>query len=105
MIFHLFFLIFSADCDIILYNRKFRQEKVQLFCVMKGKGDLAMSFIGGIALFVVIYVIIVVVARRNMNHNYTIGSGMFKMSDDNLQKGEHLDSADYNYYDNKGVLK
>ena len=72
---------------------------------MKGKGDLVMSLIGGIALVVVVYVIIVVVARRNMNHNYTVGSGLFKMSDNNLQKKEHLDSADYNYYDNKGILK
>ena len=66
------------------------------------------EIIGNIALcvaFIVVIILIVVLARRNMNHNYTIGSGMFKMSDDNLQKDEHLDSADYNYYDNKGIFK
>ncbi len=66
------------------------------------------EFLGNIALgvaFIFLIIVFVVIARRNMNHNYTIGSGMFKMSDDNLQKDEHLDSADYNYYDNKGIFK
>ena len=46
---------------------------------------------------------LIVAARRNMNHNYTIGSGMFKMSEGNLEKGKHVDPADYNYYNNKGI--
>ena len=64
-----------------------------------------MSFIGGIVLFIVVYAIIIMVAKRNANHNYTLGSGVFKNSKNNLQKEEHLDTADYNYYDNNGVLK
>ena len=47
------------------------------------------EIIGNIALcvaFIVVIILIVVLARRNMNHNYTVGSGMFKMSEDNLQK-------------------
>lgn len=63
------------------------------------------SLIGSIALAVGLLVLIAVLAKRNMNHNYTIGSGMFKMSDDNLNKDEHLDAADYNFYDDKGILK
>lgn len=66
------------------------------------------EFLGNIALwvaFIVLIIVFVVIARRNMNHNYTIGSGMFKMSEDNLQKDEHLDSSDYNYYDSKGIFK
>lgn len=59
---------------------------------------------GGIFL-IGLLIVIVVLARRNMNHGYTIGSGMFKMSDDNLEKDKRMDSADYNYYDTKGILK
>ena len=64
-----------------------------------------MSFIGGIVLFIVVYAIIIMVAKRNANHNYTLGSGMFKNSENNLRKEEHLNTVDYNYYDNNGVLK
>ena len=63
------------------------------------------SLIGSIALAVGLLILIVVRARRNMNHNYTIGSGMFKMSEGNLEKGKHVDPADYNYYNNKGILE
>ncbi len=63
------------------------------------------ELIGGFVLVVALIIVMVIIARRNMNHNYTIGSGMFKMSQDNLEKDEHLDSADYNYYDDKGILK
>ena len=40
------------------------------------------EFLGNIALgvaFIFLIIVFVVIARRNMNHNYTIGSGMFKM--------------------------
>ncbi len=46
-----------------------------------------------------------IIARRNMNHNYTAGSGMFKRSDDNLKKQEYVDPSEYDYYNNDGVLK
>ena len=45
------------------------------------------------------------IARRNINHGYTSGSGMWKNSDNNLEKDKHLDPADYNYYDDKGIMK
>ncbi len=49
-------------------------------------------------------VLAVVLGCRNANHNYTIGSGLFKESDENLQKGEHLDPADYQYYNHQDKL-
>ncbi len=63
------------------------------------------ELIVGVVLGIALLIIIAVVAKRNMNHNYTIGSGMFKMSDDNLEKDKHVDTADYNYYDNDGIMK
>lgn len=51
---------------------------------------------------VVLILALVIVARRNMNHNYTIGSGMYKMSDNNLEKDKHVDPADFDYYNSKG---
>ena len=63
------------------------------------------ELIGGVIAAAVILISLIVVAKRNMTHNYTIGSGMFKMSDNNLEKEKHLDSVDYNFYDDKGVLK
>lgn len=63
--------------------------------------ELIISIVVAVALLV----LIVILAKRNMNHNYTIGSGMFKMSDENLEKGKHVDPSDYNYYDDKGILK
>lgn len=62
------------------------------------------ELIGGIIL-VVLIIVVIIGARRNMNHSYTMGRNMFKMSNDNLEKEKHLDSADYNYYDDKGILK
>ena len=53
----------------------------------------------GLVIIVVVFIGMLIVARRNITHNYTIGSGMFKMSDNNLEKDKHLDSADYNFYD------
>ena len=52
-----------------------------------------------------IVIVMSIAARRTMNHNYTIGSGMFKMSEENLRKHDHMDSSKYNYYDEKGILK
>ena len=63
-----------------------------------------MEVIGAIALIIII-IVLVVVGMRNANQNYTIGGGMFKNSDDNLKKDEHMDSSDYNYYDKDGKLK
>ncbi len=63
-----------------------------------------MEVIGDIALIIII-IVLIVVAVRNANQNYTIGGGMFKNSDNNLNKDEHMDSSDYNYYDKDGKLK
>ena len=63
------------------------------------------EFVGGIAVVVVVMLVLIVVSIRNMNHGYTIGSGMFKMSDNNLEKDKHMDSADYDYYKDDGILK
>ena len=59
----------------------------------------------GAIILVVVIIILVVIAIRNANQNYTIGGGMFKNSDNNLNKDEHMDSSDYNYYDKDGKLK
>ncbi len=58
-----------------------------------------------VVFFVIFIIVMLVLAARNMNHGYTIGSGMFKSSDDNLEKDKHLDPADYNYYDKDGKKK
>lgn len=55
--------------------------------------------------WLVIIVLVVIVGIMAANRNYTVGSGMFKKSDNNLQKDEHLDASDYNYYNNKDILK
>ncbi len=56
-------------------------------------------------IIIVIGIIIIAVGFRSANHNYTIGSGMFKNSDENLNKDEHIDPSDYDYYNKKGKLK
>ena len=56
-------------------------------------------------IFIVIVVIIVIAALRNANQDYTMGSNMFKNSDNNLEKDNHVDPADYDYYNKKGKLK
>lgn len=61
--------------------------------------------IPGAIILVVVIIILVAIAIRNANQNYTIGGGMFKNSDNNLNKDEHMDSSDYNYYDKDGKLK
>lgn len=58
-----------------------------------------------IFLAVAIIVIIVFAALRNVNQNYTMGSNMFKNSDNNLEKDEHVDPADYDYYNKKDKMK
>ena len=52
--------------------------------------------------FAVVFIVFAVIALRNMNHNYTVGSGLFKNSDGNLNKDEKLDVSDYNYYNENG---
>ena len=49
--------------------------------------------------------IFVVLGLRNANQNYTAGSGLFKRSENNLQRDEHLDASDFNYYNDTDKLK
>ena len=63
------------------------------------------ELVSGAVLLVVTAIILIVYKARNINENYTAGKGMFKVSDDNLEKDEKLDSADYNYYDKDGKFK
>lgn len=57
---------------------------------------------GAIIFLAIVVFIGVIVGIRNANQNYTIGSGMFKKSDDNLEGDKHIDPADYDYYNKKG---
>ena len=56
-------------------------------------------------LFLIVMVVLAVVKTRLMDQQYTFGSGMFKNSDNNLHKKDHLDVSDYDYYNDKGKLK
>lgn len=58
-----------------------------------------------IIILVIVIVIGIISGIRNANHSYTIGSGMFKYSDDNLNKDKKLDASDFNYYNKKDKLK
>lgn len=63
-----------------------------------------MEIVGAIVFFVVC-IVLVAAAIRNANQGYTLGSGMFKSSDGNLEKDKHMDSSEYNYYDKDGKFK
>ena len=56
-------------------------------------------------ILIVVVIVFLIVGFRNANQNYTIGSGMFKNSDNNLDRDEHLDPSDYDYYNKKDKLK
>ncbi len=51
----------------------------------------------------VVVVIMGIAFRRGANHNYRIGTGMFKSSEDNLDEKEELPDKDY--YDKDGLMK
>lgn len=61
--------------------------------------------LGWFLLLCVLIILMAVVRVRNANHGYTIGSGIFKRSDNNLEKDKHLDIADYQYYNSTDKLK
>ena len=58
-----------------------------------------------IIILVIVIVIGIISGIRNANHSYTIGSGMFKNSNDNLEKGKHVDISDFEYYNKEDKLK
>ncbi len=53
----------------------------------------------------VVLVVAALLGWRNANHDYTAGSGLFKNSDDNLEKEKHMDASDFNYYNKTGKQK
>jgi len=59
----------------------------------------------GFLVLLVIFVIMGIAKLRTSNHNYTAGSNLFKKSENNLEKDEHLDVSDYDYYNKNGKLK
>ena len=72
--------------------------------IMNGIGGLFDSIIFWLV-FVVVIILVLALAVRNMNHNYTAGKGMFKNSDNNLEKDEKMDASDYDYFDDKGNMR
>lgn len=58
-----------------------------------------------IIILVIVIVLGIIGGTRNANHNYTIGSGMFKDSNDNLSKEKESDASDFEYYNQKDKLK
>lgn len=51
----------------------------------------------------VLVVIMGIAFRRNSNHGYRFGSGLFKSSENNLEEKEEL--SDKEYYDEDGLMK
>lgn len=60
---------------------------------------------GWFFLLCIVLILFAVVIARRANHNYTIGSGLFKNSDNNLEKDEKIDVSDYDYYNTNGKLR
>ncbi len=53
-------------------------------------------------LFIVI-IIFGIAFRRNSNHRYRFGSGLYKSSEDNIEEKD--DFVDKDYYDSDGLMK
>lgn len=58
-----------------------------------------------LVLLVIGVVLFAILGLRKANHDYTLGNALFRNSDNNLQKGEHIDTADYQYYNSDDKLK
>lgn len=56
-----------------------------------------------IVLGAVLVILLGVCYRRNINHGYRMGSGLFKSSDDNLDEKDEF--CDKDYYDKDDSLK
>ena len=50
-----------------------------------------------------LFLLVTIALRRNLNHDYRTGSGMFKSSEYNLDEKEEL--SDKEYYDRDGLVK
>jgi hypothetical protein len=53
--------------------------------------------------FLLLMGVIAYVCTRASKHDYTIGSGMFKSSNFNIDEKDEF--ADKSYYDNDGIMK
>ena len=53
--------------------------------------------------FLLLMGVIAYVCTRASKHDYTIGSGMFKISNINIDEKDEF--ADKSYYDNDGIMK
>ena len=58
-----------------------------------------------VGFIVIAFVFAMVIRARKADQNYTIGSGLYKDSDYNLEKQRHADACDYNYYNDTDKLK
>ena len=58
-----------------------------------------------ILLLLAAVVLFVVIGIRQANHNYTIGSGMFKSSDDHITGQRQKDASDFDYYNDTDKMK
>ncbi|MCD8027021.1 MAG: hypothetical protein LUF33_08920 [Clostridiales bacterium] len=56
-----------------------------------------------IFILLIIVAILAIAYRRNSNHGYRFGSGLFKSSEDNLDEKDEF--SDKEYYDDDGLLK
>ncbi len=63
-----------------------------------------MDFWAWIAL-AVIFIIMIVVKSRNMDKDYTLGKGIFKNSEHNIELEKNSDISDNNYYNDTDKLK
>ena len=59
----------------------------------------------GWMILLVVIVVVVLLGLRSAKHSYTMGSNLFKDSDNNLEKDKHQDVSDYEYYNDKDILK
>ncbi len=53
----------------------------------------------------ILVVLVIIILIRSANHSYTMGSNLFKNSDNNLEKDKKIDPSDYEYYNKKGKFK
>lgn len=60
-----------------------------------------------IILIIIVFVLIFYGFHRSQNESYTWGKGLFKNSEDNLDKdlNKSDDASDYEYFNNKNKLK
>ena len=91
------FFLCQEEQDGVLWIIVFN---VQIYILIS---EEVICFMGWFILGLVIIILLGVCYRRNVNHNYRMGSGLFKSSDSNLDEKE--DFCDKDYYDKDGSMK